>query len=178
MIHLLKKVFRKLRGAYPSIEEWRARGVVIGDNCHIYTNSIDYGHSFLVKIGNNVTISKATLLTHDGSTKKAVGYSKCGKIEIGDDVFIGAGAIILPNVVVGSRVVVGAGAVVTKDIPDNSIVVGNPARVVSSYDDFVAKNLDLMNNVPVFDKHHTKKTDKDKQAMLDALKDGGYVFDI
>lgn len=44
--------------------------------------------------------------------------------------WIGAGAIILPGVTVGENSIVGAGSVVTKDVPDNTIVVGNPAKVV------------------------------------------------
>ena len=51
-------------------------------------------------------------------------------IRIGDDVWIGAGAIILPGVTIGEGAVVGAGAVVTKDIPPFAIVVGNPAKII------------------------------------------------
>ncbi|MER6015949.1 sugar O-acetyltransferase [Streptomyces bluensis] len=53
-------------------------------------------------------------------------------IAIGDNVWIGGGAIILPGVTVGDNSVVGAGAVVTKDVPANVVAVGNPARVVRS----------------------------------------------
>lgn len=51
-------------------------------------------------------------------------------ITIGDDCWIGGGAIILPGVTIGNRCIIGAGAVVTKSIPDNSLAVGNPARVI------------------------------------------------
>ena len=51
---------------------------------------------------------------------------------IGKDCVIGINSIILPGVRIGNEVIVGAGAVVTKDIPDNSIVVGNPAKVIKS----------------------------------------------
>ncbi len=51
-------------------------------------------------------------------------------VEIGDDVWIGAQAIILPGVTIGDRSIVGAGAVVTKDVPLGAIVAGNPARVI------------------------------------------------
>lgn len=51
-------------------------------------------------------------------------------IEIGDDVWIGSGALVLDGVCIGSHAVIGAGAVVTRDVPDHAIVVGNPARVI------------------------------------------------
>ncbi|MGJ9404217.1 sugar O-acetyltransferase [Arthrobacter sp. KK5.5] len=53
-------------------------------------------------------------------------------ITIGDNVWIGGGATILPGVAVGENSIVGAGAVVTKDVPANTVVVGNPARVARS----------------------------------------------
>ncbi|MGS0685202.1 sugar O-acetyltransferase [Nakamurella sp. GG22] len=53
-------------------------------------------------------------------------------ISIGDNVWIGGGAIVLPGVTIGDNTVIGAGAVVSKDIPANVIAVGNPARVVRS----------------------------------------------
>ncbi|MBT8160932.1 MULTISPECIES: sugar O-acetyltransferase [Arthrobacter] len=51
-------------------------------------------------------------------------------ITIGDNVWLGGGAIVLPGVSIGDNSVIGAGAVVTKDIPANSLAVGNPARVI------------------------------------------------
>ena len=51
-------------------------------------------------------------------------------VTIGDDVWIGGGAIILPGVTIGSRTVIGAGSVVSRDLPDDVLAVGNPCRVV------------------------------------------------
>lgn len=62
-----------------------------------------------------------------------------GCIEIGDNVMIGAGTIILPNVRIGSNVVIGAGAIVTKDIPDGSVAAGVPCKVVGSFETLVEK---------------------------------------
>ena len=53
---------------------------------------------------------------------------------VGEDCWIGGGAIICPGVTIGDRCVIGAGSVVTKDIPDDSIAVGNPARVIRRRD--------------------------------------------
>ena len=51
-------------------------------------------------------------------------------VEIGSDVWVGGGAIILPGVRIGSRSVIGAGSVVTRDIPDGVFAAGNPCRVI------------------------------------------------
>jgi len=51
-------------------------------------------------------------------------------VEIGSDVWVGGGALILPGVRIGSRTVIGAGSVVTRDIPDGVLAAGNPCRVI------------------------------------------------
>ena len=56
--------------------------------------------------------------------------SKPAYIKVGNDVWIGAGAIILPGVTIGEGAIIGAGAVVTKDVPPLAVVVGNPGRVI------------------------------------------------
>jgi len=56
-------------------------------------------------------------------------------VDIGDDCWIGAGAIICPGVTIGKNSVIGAGSVVVKDIPENSVAVGNPCRVIRPIDE-------------------------------------------
>lgn len=168
----------KNSGGGTSLEELRQRGVVIGTNCHIY-GSIDNGHEFLVSMGDNVTLaSGCKLFTHDGSTKKIVGYSRVGRIDIGNDVFIGGSSIVLPNVKIGNRVIIGAGSVVTKDIPDNVVAVGNPAKVIGTYDDYVAKTKAQFETVPIWNTHYSTKTDDEKKQMKKALSESGYGFDV
>jgi acetyltransferase-like isoleucine patch superfamily enzyme len=60
-------------------------------------------------------------------------------IEIMDNVFIGCNSTILGGVTIGNNVVVAAGSVVTKDVPPNSVVAGNPAKVIESFDDYINK---------------------------------------
>jgi len=57
-----------------------------------------------------------------------------GDIEVGNNVFIGLGAIILPGVTIGDNVIIGAGSVVTQNIPSNSVAAGTPAKVLKSID--------------------------------------------
>lgn len=70
--------------------------------------------------------SGAILFTHDFSRELRT------DTYIGKKCFIGANAIIMAGVKIGDEVIVGSGAIVTKDVPSNSIVVGNPARIIKS----------------------------------------------
>lgn len=160
---------------YHSIEFLRSHGVQIGENVNLINTTIDWSHGFLVSIGNRVTLTGVKILTHDGSTQIPFGVSRVGKVTIGDEVFVGHGTIILPNVRIGSRVVVGAGSVVTKDIPDNSVAAGNPARVIGTYDDFLKKHSAQMETRPVYHTLWSEKTWEEKETMLRELEDGiGY----
>ncbi|MBO6129230.1 MAG: acyltransferase [Pseudobutyrivibrio sp.] len=176
-MNVFKRLYLQLaRGGVLPIEELRRRGMTIGENCHIYTNKIDYPHAHLITLGDNVGISDARLLAHDASTKPVLGYSKVGRIDIGDNVFVGVDALILPNVKIGSNVIIGAGTVVSKNIPDNVVVVGNPARVICTYDEYMEKNKKLFEKSPIFTDEF--KTEQDKQAMRDALENNIIGFDV
>jgi len=87
--------------------------------------------------------------------KKNWDIQNWGGVKIGNDVFIGAGTIVLPGVRIGNQVVVGAGSVITKNIPDNSVVVGNPAAVVCSYEDYMNKQREKFNTAYIYDESYT-----------------------
>ena len=160
---------------YNSIEYLRSRGVEIGENVHLFNTNIDYGHGFLVSIGNNVTLTGVTVLAHDASTQIPLGVSKVGRVKIGDNVFVGHGTIILPGVSIGDNCVIGAGSVVSKNIPSGSIAVGNPAHIVGTYEKFVEKHKGQMEQRPVFSTFWADKSDEEKTDMKVKLADGiGY----
>jgi len=69
----------------------------------------------------------------DAELRRKQEYGK--PIEIGADVWVGGGALILPGVRIGSRSVIGAGSVVTRDIPDGVLAAGNPCRVIRTITD-------------------------------------------
>jgi maltose O-acetyltransferase len=62
--------------------------------------------------------------------ERAGGLEYAQRIELGDDVWLGGGAIVLGNVTIGARSIVGAGSVVTRNVPPDTVVAGNPARVL------------------------------------------------
>lgn len=183
--NLVRKIRDKLVGRVNLSEEQlseividriRSGGGTVGENVDILSCTVDLGEPYLIHIGNNVTLTGIRLLTHDASLKKTIGYSKIGKVHIGDDVFVGVGSIILPNTTIGSKVVVGAGTVVAKDIPDNSVVVGNPMRVICTYDEYTEKNKKLMQEYPVFDMYPSNLMNCEKEKGLLIERGYGYML--
>ena len=108
----------------------------IGDNSGVGIDCEVYGP---VKIGDNVMMGPEVVIYTSGHRHDRIdipmiaqGNDDVKPVSIGNDVWIGRRAMIMPGVTVGNGVIIGAGAVVTKDIPDYSIVGGVPARVVKS----------------------------------------------
>lgn len=114
----------------------RAGKVSIGNLTHIDRYSVLYGQGGL-NIGEKCAIASGVIIYSQTNQYDAYPElpvieqgTRYSKVEIGNDVWIGAGAIILPGVTIGDHSVVGAGSVVTRDVEKASIVVGSPARLV------------------------------------------------
>jgi len=130
------------------INKYIKNGMRIGQKCEFIRPVFTIGEPYLVEIGNNVLISfGVSLLTHDAGThaipklKEYEKIIKFGKIEIGDNCFIGCRSVIMPNVKIGSNCIVGAGSVVTKSFPDNCVIAGSPAKIITSLDEYSKKCL-------------------------------------
>lgn len=150
LMRFFKKVVRRLlrRSTPPPsrkqrteahIAELRASGMTIGENVGLVNVTLDSLFPFLVEIGSDVLITHATILAHDASPVVFGKETRVGKVKIGNRVFIGAGAVILPGVEIGEGSIVGANAVVSRNVPAGSIVAGNPARVVGSVNEWLAR---------------------------------------
>jgi acetyltransferase-like isoleucine patch superfamily enzyme len=107
--------------------------VLIGNHTRIGIHNTIIGP---VTIGNHVNLAQGitvTALNHnfiDTTLRIDEQGISTNPVVIGDDVWIGANAVILPGVTIGRHVVIAAGAVVTKDVPDNCVVGGIPAKVL------------------------------------------------
>jgi len=110
----------------------------IGDGCFVNYNCVFIDNN-VITIGNNVLIGPAVQLytaTHPLAAEERIradgsGYvTRAVPITIGDNVWIGGGAMVMPGVTIGANTTVGAGSVVTKDVPERCFAAGNPCRVI------------------------------------------------
>ncbi len=144
-------------------ERFKNRNVFIGDNTIIYNTEFSYsqkGDYFY--IGNNCTITGAYLLGHDASPtlfidefiihkdvwKDGSRRSYREPIRIGNNVFIGVNAIILPGVCIGDNIIVAAGSIVSTDLDSNFVYAGNPAKKIKPIDEYVEKYKKIYHSTP------------------------------
>jgi maltose O-acetyltransferase len=157
------------------------QGLIVGRNFVMLEDVfIDPSHIWLIVIGNDVTLApRVQIFAHDASTKRHLGRTRIGKVAIGDRVFVGASAIILPGVTIGSEVIIGAGSIVTEDIPSGVVAAGNPARVLYSLAEFLERRTAEMHSSPSFGEEYTIRGDitEQKKAEMNArMKDRiGYI---
>jgi sugar O-acyltransferase (sialic acid O-acetyltransferase NeuD family) len=116
----------------------RSENAVIGKNASFIHSTVDL--MLNVTVSSAVSIGKGTLVNRNVSIHHEVEIGAfcelaphcclLGKVKIANDVFVGAGAIVLPGVKVGEGAVIGAGAIVVKDVAVRAVVVGNPSRLI------------------------------------------------
>ncbi len=177
----IKALLKKWLNIGPeTIEDFRKRGVKIGEGCALVECRIDYGHGYLIEIGDNVGMSFVTFLAHDASVKfleGALTHSKIGRIKVGNNVFVGYGSIILPGTTIGNNVLIGAGSVVKGNIPDNSVMTGNPLQYLCSTDEYMARNIEKFKKGPIYNTDFHTISEEQKAKMIREL-DGVMGFDL
>lgn len=181
---MLRKFFKNLiyriRGEY-TIEQLKNLGLKVGEYFNPQLGfELDPSHCWLIEIGDNVTFGPhVQVLAHDASTCHFIGYAKIGRVTIGNNCFIGAGSIILPNVSIGDNVIIGAGSVVTRSIPSNVVAVGNPAKVIMPLDDYIARHKKNLEASPTYDESYTLRknvSDEQKEKQYNELENKiGYI---
>lgn len=148
---ICSRIFKILSNIF-RIAYWKVKLGYLGDNTNIYPHVVIHSPKS-VKIGSNVSIAEfvhiwggggveigdntmiashtvITSLTHDTNSRVYKESLIKGKVKIGNNVWIGAGAIILPGINIGDNSIIGAGSVVTKDVTPDTLVVGVPARPI------------------------------------------------
>lgn len=178
---VIKNILSRLHGEVTT-EELICRGLVVGKNFkRLNQVIIDDSHTWLIELGDDVTLGpRVHILAHDASTKTHLGYTKIGRVTIGNRVFIGAESVILPGVTIGDDVIIGANSTVTHDIPNDSVAVGSPARVICTLESYLEKERQRMQSAPIYGEEYTMRgniSEQQKQKQKEALEDGkiGYV---
>lgn len=120
----------------------RKIGVKFGKGCRFI--KVDFStEPYLIKMGDYVSATKVRFETHDGGVwvirRKNFNIDLVRPINIGNNVFIGYGSIILPGVNIGDNVVIGAHSVVSKDIPSNVVAAGVPAKIIKPISEYISK---------------------------------------
>lgn len=176
----IKDAILRLRGEV-STEELIRRGLKVGKNFERLNQVIiDDSHSWLITIGDNVTLApRVHILAHDASTKAFLGYTKIGCVTIGNRVFVGAESVILPGVTIGDDVIIGANSTVTHDVPSGMVVAGSPARVICTTEAYLAKERERMKNLPVYREEYTMggsiTPDLREKQRVEIRDKGGFV---
>ena len=109
------------------------RNLSIGDACHL-GRQVFLDTAAPISLGARVTVSmRSMILTHaalgDSNSTAGKDMKRCEAVTIEEDVYLGAGVLVLPGVSIGRGTVVGAGAVVTRSLPADTVAMGVPARV-------------------------------------------------
>ena len=178
---LVSYLVKRLNGEQ-NLNKLIKRGLVVGKNFNCMGGVIiDPSHCWHIFIGDNVTLApNVHILAHDAAPKVMLNYTRVANVSVGNNVFVGAGTIVLPGVNIGNNVVIGAGSVVAKDIPDNSVAMGVPAKVVKTYDEYVAAEKKKMQENNVFDESFTLRNgafgDKERNALLEACRKYGQIY--
>lgn len=128
---MIKRILNAIQKRRDPLGYAQKIGVTIGENCKLIGSPNWGSEPWLIKIGNHVEISfDCAFVTHDGSTwvfrneEQYKNIVKFGRINIGDNCFIGARSLILPGVTIGANSIVAAGSVVTKYIPSGEVCGG------------------------------------------------------
>jgi maltose O-acetyltransferase len=175
-------VIQRVRGEL-NVDRLVAEGLQIGRGTFVARDAyLDPGHPWLITIGEDSGLSPRTIvMVHDASMRRHIDHTLIAPVVIGDRVFVGAGAIILPGTRIGDDSVIAAGAVVRGDIPSWSMVVGNPAKVVSDVHSIAEWHRAAAAQGPVWPHQGwtigAGITDARKRAQREALADGltGYL---
>lgn len=177
----LKRIVYRFRSNVTT-EDLIKRGMVVGNNFNrMHGVILDDSHCWLITIGNDVTMApRVHILAHDTSTCHHLGYARIGRVDIGDNVFIGADTVVLPGCSIGENSVIGANSTVTKSIPANVVAAGNPAKEICSTTDYIERNSARMKNGCIYGEDYTMRggiTPEKKQQQRNDLKDGqGFVI--
>ena len=183
MIHFLCRagcIFKVLIKIRRLIEVKSAinQGMTVGKGTKFVGHQQFGTEPYLITIGSNCLIANGvTFINHDGAIqvpliKRGFNFvdiyakqSRFGRIRIGNNVFIGTGATVLLDTCIADNSIIGAGAIVRGNFPANSVICGNPAKVVQSLSSYEEKNAGKIFQLA----NQTRKSSRKTQIMINTL---------
>lgn len=184
-----KKVFRRIFKKQAVVEtdpfaELEKRGLKIAASSKKIMHSpwgIDRTFPWLIEIGEDCLIStNVVIMAHDASTALPIGYTKIGRVSIGNHVFIGQGSTILCGVSIGDNAIIGARSLVNKDVPANCVYGGNPAKFICTFEEYREKKKEELENVPLFEHNwyywSRQASMEEKNQMADQMKESKVAY--
>lgn len=145
-MQIWNRIIRLYKRCFWSLEK-RAlhEGVIMGKQNRIESYFWSSAEPYLITIGSHCALTEGSKIYTHGGARVARGkypdFDVFGKVVLGNRVYVGSGAQIMPGVIIGDNVLIAAGSVVTKSIPSNAVVAGNPAKYICSLDEYIEKNL-------------------------------------
>lgn len=164
-------IVNRWRKAHSPMWQAQKAGLHFGKGNHFY--SVFWGSEpYLITIGDRCQITEGVkIFTHGGGhvlRYKIPNFDCFGKVSIGNDVYIGNNAMIMPGVTIGNNVIIAAGAVVCHSVPDEVVVGGNPAKILSSIQQYKEKNIG-------FNTESKFLSAQDKKKLLELLPDERFI---
>lgn len=174
-MEMWRRIVNRIKGLYisflPLEKQAKKAGVKMG-SCNFIASKFWSTEPYLIEIGSHCQITAGVkIFTHGGGQVVRFKYPKFdafGKVKIGDYVYIGNNALIMPGVTLEDHVLVAAGSVVTKSVHSGSVVGGNPAQYICSLEEYVTKNLD-------YNTESKGLSYEEKKKLLEHLPDDKFI---
>ena len=170
---VLLKIKKRIVKLFFSPEKYaKSIGVNIGTNNFIPDKNCWSSEPYLITVGSNCQITTGVrIFTHGGGNvvrNKYPDFDVFGKVTIGDWVYIGTNSLIMPGVTIGDGALIAAGSVVTKSVPSGVVVGGNPAKIISTVDNYIKNNI-------AFNLNSKRMSNEEKRVFLQQVSEEKFL---
>ena len=170
LLRMIRRCYNVLYQNMKPLQYARKIGVNIADSVR-FTGTTRWGSEpWLISVGDNTVLAHdVKFTTHDGGVAvvnkdpKYKDVIKFGRVDIGKNCFIGAGARFMPDVIVGDNCIVGADSLVTKDIPSNQVWGGVPAQFICTIDAYAEK---CLRETPEYDVFNLDRNIREESIII------------
>jgi maltose O-acetyltransferase len=161
-------------------EVLKAAGMKIGRDVTLPASTwVDAPHAYLISIGDRCSLGEeCLLLAHDAQMDEFLDAGRLGRIVIHEDSHLGPRVSVLPGVEIGPRTIVLPHAVVVKTLPPETVCGGNPAKVVSTLEDYLAGHQRDRETLPSLSRaryEEKAQTEKGRAELAEMMARGGYI---